>query len=109
MKGFAEGKESAPMGRARPDRDLRQFLFTATGKNTDVGDLSMIDVYDNLILEAERLASLEGMLSSHSDSEIGTPHGLALLLGDIRRRMQMILELALARHEPMRRRTLRKK
>ena len=91
------------MGRARPVRDLWQFVFTATGKDTDVGDLTMIDVYDNLIVEADRLAVLESLLSSTSDSEIKTPHGLALLLGDIRRRMQTILELALPKRGAQRR------
>lgn len=82
------------MAKKRKASDLWKFVLTATGQGPGPDGLSMIDVYDNLILEAERLESLETMLSSYPDSEIGTTQGLALLIGDIRRRMQVILELA---------------
>jgi hypothetical protein len=90
----------APTEAARQFPDLRQFVFTATGKETDVLNLTIIDVYDNLIVEVDRLSAIEGLLLSISELEIETSHGLALLLGDIRRRMQMILELSLTKREP---------
>lgn len=107
MSGLAAEKK-APMAGASSVRNPWQFVFTATGKETDVDDLTMVDVYDNLIVEAERLAAIEDLLLSNADSGIESSHGLALLLGDIRRRMQMILELALAKRESKGLRTRRK-
>jgi len=79
--------------------DFREFLFRATGKDTDLGSLDRIDLYDNLIVEADRLKALAELLEDARDDEQG-PHvgsGLALLLGDIAARMRGILELSVAK------------
>ena len=79
--------------------DYREFLFRATGKDTDLASLDRIDLYDNLIAEVNRLKALAELLEDARDDELG-PHvgsGLALLLDDIAARMRAILELAVAK------------
>lgn len=97
------------MAPTRRDQDLWRHVFTATGGQTDPRHLTMVDVFDNLIVEAERLATLEELLSSNPDSELVSIHGLAFLLGDIRRRMQTVLEMAVMKEAFKERRTRRKK
>jgi len=81
--------------------DYREFLFRATGKDTEPDGLSRIDVYDNLIGETDRLKALAELLEDARDEELG-PHvgsGLSLLLGDVSARMRRILELSVAKPE----------
>lgn len=87
------------MKRRRQSRDFREFVFTATGPETDLNDLSMIEVADNLLAESERLHVLETLLGSYTDTEIGSCTGLARLLGDIRRRTEVILDLAVRKNK----------
>lgn len=79
--------------------DYREFLFRTTGKDTDLGNLDRIDLYDNLIAEVDRLKALAELLEDARDDEPG-PHvrsGLALLLGDIAARMRGMLEISVAK------------
>lgn len=79
--------------------DYREFLFRSTGKDTDIGNLDRIDVYDNLIGEIDRLGTVAELLESPGDEELSprVGSGLALLLGDIGARMRSILELSVAK------------
>ena len=76
--------------------DFREFLFRATGKDTDLGHL---DLFDNLIAEVDRLKALAELLEDAQQDELGSHvgSGLALLLGDIASRMRGILELSVAK------------
>jgi hypothetical protein len=78
--------------------DFREFLFRATGKDTDLDNLDRIDLFDNLAPEVDRLKALAELLEDAQEDELGAHvgTGLALLLGDIASRMRRILELAVA-------------
>jgi hypothetical protein len=82
---------------SRPARaDYREFVFTATGRETDIGSLDIIDVYDNLVVELDRLhtlAELLGGLNYELSEEVC--HGAGLLVNDVERRMRTILGMAL--------------
>ena len=45
--------------------DYREFVFTATDRETDLGSLEMIDVYDNLVVEVDRLIVGRGKEYDH--------------------------------------------
>jgi hypothetical protein len=79
--------------------DFREFLFRATGKDTDLGKLDRIDLYDNLAPEVDRLKAMAELLEDARDDELSAHvgSGLALLLGDIASRMRRILDLAVAK------------
>lgn len=79
--------------------DFREFLFRATGKDTDLANLSRIDLFDNLAPEVDRLKALADLLEDAQEDEPGAhvESGLALLLGDIASRMRRILELTVAK------------
>jgi len=81
-------------------RDYREFVFTATGSETKTDDLSLICVYDNLIVEADRLKAIVGLLNVAREDDDGVDAaGLALVLGDIEKRTRLILELAVERQK----------
>ena len=81
---------------AKLKSDFRDFVFTATGRDTDLNKLSMIDVYDNVIAELDRLGAIVELLECANDSmEPEALGGVALLLKDIRSRMRAILEVAM--------------
>jgi hypothetical protein len=75
-------------------RDFREFVFRATGKDTDLDNLDLID---NLVAEVDRLGALEELLQSSRPEEFDPRalSGVSLLLGDIRARMRAILDLGL--------------
>lgn len=79
--------------------DFREFLFRATGKDTDLGKLDRLDLFDNLAPEVDRLKTLADLLEDARNDEPGihVGSGLALLLGDIASRMRRILELTVAK------------
>lgn len=81
---------------AKRREDFREFVFTATGKAVDIKNLTMIDVYDNLIVEADRLEALAELLMV-SDGEVDNRvlGGVALLLKDIQARMKAVLGCSL--------------
>ena len=84
------GNGGAPAG-ARA-RDYREFVFTATGRDTDLDAFNAIDLHDNLALEMERLETLAKLLVSSGDrSDTDTLAGVGLLLQDIHARMREIL------------------
>lgn len=82
--------------KSRPP-DFREFLFTATGKDTALDQLDALDVHDNLLAELDRLHGLAELLSAARPDDID-PHaleGTALLLTDLHRRMRTILDLSI--------------
>jgi hypothetical protein len=78
-------------------RDFREHVFTATGKDTDLHDFTVIDAYDNVLPELERLGALADLLASQDDDECSseTIGGVALLLKDIQRRLTTIMHTAI--------------
>ncbi len=77
--------------------DFRAFLFTATGAETDPATLDTIDIFDNLIVECDRLRVLGNLLEITSDGiEQEDAQALGVLLRDIERRTRKVLELAVA-------------
>jgi len=76
--------------------DFREFVFRATGKDTDPASFDRIDLFDNLVGELDRLAALAELLDCLHDESLDrrAVSGLALLLGDIRARMRKILDLS---------------
>ena len=79
--------------------DFREFLFRATGKDTDLDKLDRIDLFDNLAPEVDRLKALAELLEDAQEDELGAHvgPGLALLLGDIAARMRGMLEISVAK------------
>jgi hypothetical protein len=80
--------------------DFREFVFTATGKDTDLDNLTLLDAYDNLAPELDRIAALCQLLEDSEGLDDRALDGVALLLKDTYGRMRTILETALhgARH-----------
>jgi len=75
--------------------DFREFVFTATGKDIDLGYVGIVDVYDNIILELDRLQAIAELLASiYEPIESAAASGLALLLKDIHKRARAILSAA---------------
>lgn len=76
--------------------DYREFVFTATREGTDVRNLDVATLFDNMIAEIDRLGALVELLSAVNSDEF-EPRvlpGVALLLGDVRARMRTMLDLA---------------
>ena len=76
-------------------KNYRSFVFTASGPETYLERFSGIDLYDNLIVEVDRLDAMAALLGgSREGLETETLAGVALLLGDVGRRMREILKAA---------------
>lgn len=77
--------------------DYREFVFTATRKNTDVVKLDIVTLFDNMVGEIERLDALIELLTAVKPDDFEPRHlsGVALLLSDVRARMRTMLDLAL--------------
>lgn len=84
------------MRRQPRTRDFREFVFTATGKDTALDKLEALDVYDNLVVELDRLEAVAELLSCArpDDLDAHALEGTALLLQDVHHRMRAILELS---------------
>ncbi len=81
-----------------PRRDFRGHVFTATGKDTDIKNLSLIDLFDNLIVELDRLNALADLLGCCPDPiEPRTAGGIELLVKDCTRRAEAILRTFLGK------------
>ncbi|MBI4565901.1 MAG: hypothetical protein HY716_14530 [Planctomycetes bacterium] len=75
------------------ERDFREFVFTATGRDTDIRKITWLDLYDNLRAELDRMDSLVELIAAWKTPDGHAPWiGVSLLLGDIHRRMGEILE-----------------
>lgn len=71
----------------------RDFVFTATGRDIDPKRLTGVDLYDNMVVELDRLHALADLLSLVNDEvDAQVASGLALLLKDVERRSRCILE-----------------
>lgn len=81
-----------------PKRDFREFVFTATGADTPLGDLDAMMLFDNMIAEVERLGTLADLLTAAKPEEFDARllPGVGLLLSDVRARMRAILDLTVA-------------
>lgn len=77
--------------------DYREFVFTATRKDTDVAKLDVVTLFDNMVGEIERLDALIELLTTINADEFEPRRlpGVALLLSDVRARMRTMLDLAL--------------
>lgn len=77
--------------------DYREFVFTATRKDTDVAKLDIVTLFDNMIAEIERMDALIELLTTINADEFEPRFlpGVALLMGDVRARMRTMLDLAL--------------
>lgn len=77
--------------------DYRKFLFTATGEDTDLSDFGIVELFDNMIAELDRLEAVTELLlcAKHEELEPRVLPGVALLLGDVRARTRVMLDLAL--------------
>ena len=79
------------------NHDFREHVFTATGKETNLGKFSLIDAYDNITAELDRLKAIAELLDVANDSfDPNTLQGVALLLNDIHRKIRAIMETAIA-------------
>jgi hypothetical protein len=73
-------------------KDFREFVFRATGRTTDIENLTPIDIYDNLVVELDRLKAVgELMSSSNGEIEIAAILGLSEVIRDIEERMREVL------------------
>lgn len=76
-------------------RDYREFVFTATGRDTDLESFSAIDLHDNLALELERLKTVADLLAAAGRNvEPEIVGGAGVLLRDIHDRMREVLAAA---------------
>jgi hypothetical protein len=78
----------------REGRDFREFVFTATGAGTRTTPLDRLDLIDNLAAEADRLEAIEDLLEMAVDPVRGP--GVAVLIGDVRRRLREMIRIAAA-------------
>lgn len=78
--------------RRRERRDFREFVFTATGAETDLRRVERLDLIDNLAAEVERLEAIEELLEGPAEP-VGRS-GLGLLIGDVRRRLREMVRIA---------------
>lgn len=77
--------------------DFREFLFTATGKATQIDQLNLLDVADNLLPELDGLRSLVGLLMTTSDEmDAEGLQGMGLILRGMEARMRRIVDEAVA-------------
>ena len=73
-------------------KDFREFVFRATGRHTDVDNLTPVDTYDNLVVELDRLKAVGDLMSSsNGEIEIAAILGLSEVIRDIEERMREIL------------------
>ncbi len=88
-------------------KDLWKFVFTGTGDHVDPRSVSLIDLLDNLDPEVSRLRAIEQLLKCMTDElDAETLQGVGNLIGDIRRRISVMLHAAAtseARPEPQHR------
>ena len=76
-------------------RDYREFVFTATGRDTDLESFSEIDLHDNLARELERLKAVADLLAAAGrNADPDMAGGAGLLLRDIHDRMREVLRAA---------------
>lgn len=81
-------------GRERNVASFVEFVFTATGADTDLQNLSAIDLYDNVIVECDRLHAIKELLLTAEDRlDSADLPGVALLLGDVEARVRTILNI----------------
>ena len=79
---------------ARKPRYSR-FLFRATGEETSPRKFTVIDLYDNAIVELDRLRAVGVLMTDPPDDldrEVAT--GVAGIIGDCEERMRELLRLA---------------
>ena len=76
--------------------DFKRFLFLATGRDTDIRKITLLDVADNVYGELDRLKAVAALLRSLEDEiEPEIASGLGSLILDCCRRAETVLELAL--------------
>lgn len=81
-------------GRERKGASFAEFVFTATGADTDLKGLSAIDLFDNVIVECDRLHAIkELMQAAGGEVESHELPNISLLLGDVEARLRTILSL----------------
>lgn len=84
---------------SRTPRDFREFVFTATGGDTDLEEFSVIDAYDNATSELEKLHALGELLEvGGGEMDPEALGGIALLVKDIRKRLAAIMEAVVHSH-----------
>jgi hypothetical protein len=75
--------------------DFREFLFMASGHETDPKRMSLLETVDNLNIELERLRAVAGLMESadadEADGDLLKSTGA--LVSEIHRRMHLILNL----------------
>ncbi len=75
--------------------DFREFLFMASGSETDPKRMSLIETVDNINIELERLRAVAGLMESadadEADGDLLKSAGA--LVSEIHRRMHLILSL----------------
>ena len=78
--------------------DFREFVFTASGKDIDLNNVSPIDVADNLAVETEKIFAIGDLLESATDSiEPRVASGLGLVLKDSTKRIEAVLRAGLGK------------
>jgi hypothetical protein len=76
-------------------KDFREFVFRATGKDTEYQPMSVIDAVDNITEELARLQALiDLMIAELEDEGRGTLSGAGLILKDIHDRMKEVMKAA---------------
>ena len=80
------------MSDRRLSRDFREFVFTATGRETNPRRLDPEDLDDNLTAELVRLRAIVELLECAGDAlEPEALSGVSLLLRDVHNRAAAIL------------------
>lgn len=76
-------------------RDYREFVFRATGADTDTDPLTPISMHDNLAEELRRLKALTLLIGSSENGLDGHDlRSVALVLMDFHDRMRTVLDAA---------------
>lgn len=81
--------------RVLPSDDYREFVFRATGRTTNLENVSPVELRDNLLVELDRLRALARLMAGcGEDLRAGIVQGLAEVLRDIDHQMRALLDAA---------------
>ncbi len=89
--------------RAMKRSDFREYLFTATGRDTPLPALTLLDFEDNVIAELRRLETMAELMQAVNAGEANGEllKSSGAMLSEVQARLRCIVELGLDAHRPM--------
>ncbi len=86
--------------------DFREYLFTATGRDTPLPALTRLDFEDNVNAELRRLQTLAELMQAADPDEAdgNLMKDAGAVLSEVQARLRRIVEIGFDAHRPMARR-----